>query len=229
MKFASSSTLANFIENLASDMPEYVISTFKDEINVFTISELNARANLLAKGLLYIGVGKATPVALVLAGTTNCFTFVIALAKIGAVLTPLNSDADAEMIQLVLNDQKIHTIGFYAEVFLQRFKNMIPNLTQNERGYLKTDNFPHLKNIVTFGSIKNRGIFTTRELMLLGDHIDDTEMEASIKVIAPEDLFINQVVFDENKHKKLIQFTHGEIVDHNKTFASIQNFLMNLI
>lgn len=229
MKTTTSSTLANFIENLVFDNPKEIISTFKDEINVYTIKELNDRANLLAKGLLYIGVGKATPVALVLAGTTNCLTFVIALAKIGAILTPLHKDADLKEVETILNDQKIQTIGFYADAFLQRFKSMEQNFTQNERGYLKTEKFPALKNIVTFGSIKNRGIFTTRELMLLGEHMDDIEMETSIKVIAPDDVFINQLVFDEQKQKTIIQFTHGQIIDRSETFAALQNFLMNLI
>ena len=229
MKTTTSSTLAHFIETLAFDNPNEVISTFRDEINVYTLSELNERANLLAKGLLYIGVDKGTPVALVLAGTTNCLTFVIALAKIGAVLTPLNKDADLQLIELVLNDQKIHTIGFYADSFLERFKNMVPNFTQNERGYLNTDKFPYLKNIVTFGSIKNRGIFTTRELMLLGEHMDDIDMEASIKIITSDDVFVKQVVFDEHKQKKVIPFTHGEILSQNATFSALQNFLMKLI
>lgn len=229
MKTTTSSTLANFIDTLAFDKPNQVISTFMDEINVYTIDELNKRANLLAKGLLYIGVNKGTPVALVLAGTTNCLTFVIALAKIGAILTPINKDTNILVIEQLLTNQHIHTIGFYADTFLQKFQNIVPNFTQNERGYLKTDKFPQLKNIVTFGSIKNRGIFTTRELMLLGEHMDDIEMEASVKVIKPDDIFINHALINENRIEKMVELTHADILHQNHTFSNLQNLLLNLI
>ena len=229
MKPKTPSTLANFVENLVFINPQEVISTFRDEINVYTLNELNNRANLLAKGLLYNGVTKGTPVALVLAGTTNCLTFVIALAKIGAVLVPVNKDAGLKTIQVVLKEQKIHTIGFYADAFLKKFSEIIPDYTQSERGYLKADKFPELKNIVTFGSIKNRGIFTTRELMLLGEHMDDIEMEALIQDSLPDDTFIKQVIFDENGKSTTTSITHGELLEMNKTFPSLQSFLLNLI
>lgn len=229
MKTENPITLADYIEKMVLANPNQVISTFKDEINVYNVEELNKKANLLAKGLLYNGVSKGTPVALVLSGTTNCLTFVIAISKIGAVFVPLNKDYENETIKKVLKQEKIHTIGFYADIFLKKFQSIIPNYLNNERGYLQDKNFPDLKNVVTFGSIKSRGIFTTRELMLVGEHMDDIEMDDLIKEIKITDLFIRQVTFDNKKKMITTSKTHGEIITGNFTFPALQNFLMNTI
>jgi fatty-acyl-CoA synthase len=220
-------TLAGFIEQKVFENPEEVISTFKDEINVFNIGELNKKASLLAKGLLYNNVAKNTPVALMLAGTTNCLTVVLALAKIGALLVPLNAKMKDEQIISILRDEKIHTLGFYADDFLARLNRIIPNFEENERGYLRSESYPYLRNLVTFGSIKKRGIFTTRELMLLGMHSDDTEVELMTDAISPDDTFIKHIYWD-TKNKKISQeIKHGEIVTPNFTMAAFQNLLLS--
>ncbi|MDA3818581.1 MAG: AMP-binding protein [Prolixibacteraceae bacterium] len=220
-------TLAGFIEQKVFENPEEVISTFKDEINVFNIGELNKKATLLAKGLSYNNVAKDTPVALMLAGTTNCLTVVLALAKIGALLIPLNKKMKDEQIITILRDEKIHTLGFYADDFLARLNKIIPNFEENERGYLRSDSYTNLRNLVTFGSIKKRGIFTTRELMLLGMHSDDTELELITEVISPEDTFIKYIYWDTKNKKIIREIKHGEIVTPDFTIAAFQNLLLS--
>lgn len=229
MKPSAQSTISTFIDQLAYSDPEQVISSFQDEINIYTIAELNQRANLLAKGFLYQGIGKGTPVALVVACTTNCLTFVLALAKVGAILIPLDKNLELRLIEKIISKQKVHSIGFYADPFLKTFKQLLPNLTQNERGYLHSDRFPFLKNIITLGSVKNRGIFTTRELMLVGSHIDDIEMENLIENIRPEDPFIQKISFTKKEEFKVQSITHHEVLKTCTTFPALQNYLLNLI
>lgn len=220
-------TLAGFIEQKVFENPDEIISTFKDEINVFNIGELNKKATLLAKGFLYNNVSKNTPVALMLAGTTNCLTVVLALAKISALLIPLNAKMNDDQIVSILRDEKIHTLGFYADEFLARLNKIIPNFEENERGYLRSESNPYLRNLVTFGSIKKRGIYTTRELMLLGMHSDDAEVELLIEAISPGDTFIKHVHWDSKNKKHTREITHGEMITSNFTMAALQNFLLS--
>jgi len=229
MKTPTHSTLNEFIENMAFAKPDQVISSFQDEINIFTVKELNDRTNLLAKGLLYHGVSKGTPVALIIAGTTNCLTFALALAKIGAVLIPINQRLEIRLIEKILKEQKIHTIAFYADTFLRTFQQIIPNLAHNERGYLNSKDFPQLKNIVTLGSVKNRGIFTSRELMLVGSHMDDIEMEDTLVAIQPSDLYIRKVSYGDRSKIQVEEITHEQILKDNFSFPALQNILLNSI
>ncbi|MBN2806299.1 MAG: AMP-binding protein [Prolixibacteraceae bacterium] len=229
MKPSAHSTITTFIDQLAFSNPEQVISSFQDEINIYNIGELNNRANLLAKGFLYHGIGKGTPVALIIACTTNCLTFVLALAKVGAVLVPVDKNLELRLVEKILKNEKIHSIGFYADSYLKTFRQLIPNLTQNERGYLQSAQFPMLKNVITLGSLKNRGIFTTRELMLVGSHIDDIEMENLLEKIRPEDPFVHKIIFNKKEEMKVQRITHNEILKICTTFPALQNYLLNLI
>ncbi|MFA9392447.1 MAG: AMP-binding protein [Prolixibacteraceae bacterium] len=229
MKTTTPSTIAEFIENLADTNPGQIISSFQDEINIYTVKELNNKASLLAKGLLYNGVGKNTPVGLVMAGTTSCLTFTLALAKIGALLIPINTKLEIRLIKKILQEEQIHTLAFYADAFLNTFQQIVPNLTQNERGYLHSKDLPQLKNIVTLGSVKNRGIFTTRELMLVGSHMDDIEMEDTIVAIKADDVFIHKISFGELLKMKVEAISHGQIVKEHTTFADLQNYLLRSI
>lgn len=222
-------TIANLVDKIAFETPDEIISTYRDEINIFTISELNKRATLLAKGLLYINVQKGTPVAAVLSGTTSCLTFVIALAKIGAILIPLSKEYPVRSISSILKNEEVHTLGFLSESFMNNFKKLVPDITKNERGYLNSPEFPDLKNIVTFGSLKNRGMFTTRELMLQGSHIDDLEMEALFDAVNEDDIFMKKISWDENKKYKFSPLTHKQILKTNPNLNSFQEYLLGSI
>lgn len=229
MQNTTNTTLTEFMENLAFTDPDQVISTFRDEINVYTVKELNKRANLLAKGLLYNGVSKGTPVGLVIAGTTNCLTFALAIAKIGAILIPVNQKMEIQSIGKILKEQQVQTIAFYADPFLKQFLKIVPNLSQSERGYLNSKEFPALKNIITLGSVKSRGLFTTRELMLVGSHMDDIEMEDTLVTIQPSDVLIHKVTIGKKGKMDVKKYTHEEILHDNFSFPALQNFLLNSI
>lgn len=229
MRTEKPTTLAHFFDKMIHENPKQVISTFKDEINVFTIDELNLKANLLAKGLVYIGVGKGSPVALVLSSTTNCLIFVVALSKIGAIVVPVSNDIDITKFSDILITGKINTVGFYADIFLDRFKKVVPNYLENERGYINNSSFPNLKNVVTFGSIKSRGVFTTRELMLLGEHIDDFEIEELSAKISPNDVFIRSFIYNKKNILSISDASHADILKENFSISALQNFIINAV
>lgn len=229
MKTTTTDTLAGFIEKMVENDPEQVISTFIDEINVFNVKELNEKATLLAKGLMHIGVGKGDAIALVLSCTTNCLTFVIAIAKVGAILLPINKALKPETIKKILKQGNVTSIGFYADQFLETFKLIVPDYKSNERGYISNPDLPMLKNVVTFGSIKNRGIFTTREIMLLGEHTDDFEIENIAKEVSPDDIFIKLPIENESEAFNFECKRHNEIVTEQFSFSALQNYLINTI
>jgi fatty-acyl-CoA synthase len=223
-----SNTLAEFIENLAFDKPDQVVSIFKNDINTYSIDDLNKKSTLLSKGLLYTGIEKGTPVCMALSGTYNCLAMAIALAKIGAILLPIDDKIENEKLSLILQKEKIHTLGFYAYTFFEKIKMIITDYQKNERGYLQSDKYPMLKNIVTFGSIKYRGVFTTRELMLLGMHIDDIEMETRTDIIEPTDIYIKQILIDKINSYSIKSITHNEIISEDFSLPAFQNILSNI-
>ena len=58
---------------------------------------------------------------------------------------------------------------------------MLPELKTCERGYLNSERFPYLKNVVYIGMEKYRGMYNTAELLLLGQNIEDETRIAPIR------------------------------------------------
>ena len=81
----------------------------------FTYAELNARANRIAHGLLARGVRPGDRVALLQMNGVEYIESYFALAKIGAVLVPLNWRLVADELEFILNDSGAGLLIFDAE------------------------------------------------------------------------------------------------------------------
>lgn len=57
--------------------------------------------------------------------------------------------------------------------FVQMTYTMLPELKTCERGHLKSQRFPHMRNVVYVGQEKHRGMYNTAEILLLGNNVED--------------------------------------------------------
>ena len=53
---------------------------------------------------------------------------------------------------------------------------MLPELKTCERGHLKSERFPYMKNVIYVGQEKYRGMYNTAEILLLGNNVEDKEL-----------------------------------------------------
>ena len=70
----------------------------------FTYTELNARTNQVAHGLLSLGVRKGDRVALLMMNSHEFVSSFFAVAKIGAVIVPLNWRLVADELEFIVKD-----------------------------------------------------------------------------------------------------------------------------
>ena len=70
----------------------------------FTYAELDARTNQVANGLLSLGVAKGDRVALLMMNSHEFVTTFFAIAKIGAVLVPLNWRLVPDELEFIVKD-----------------------------------------------------------------------------------------------------------------------------
>ena len=101
-----------------------------DGTDKYSYSELNDECNRLANGLLDRRVGKGDRIALL---TKNCIEFVICyfgVAKIGAVLVPLNHRCVARELEYMLSDCDAKALIFESEFgeTVARLRDLLPQL-----------------------------------------------------------------------------------------------------
>lgn len=107
-------------------------------------AEADRRSNRLAHGLARLGIGRGTPVLVML---PNCLAFVdlwLALAKLGAVEVPVNTGYRGTSLVHLINDSLATTL-VVAEELLDRIEPLAPQLCD-------------LRRIVIFGDTTERAL-----------------------------------------------------------------------
>jgi len=210
-------TFGELLEKWAIETPEHEFIIYPDRDLRFTYKEFNDRVDRLAKGLLYIGVGKGDKVGIWAKNVPDWLTFLFATAKIGAVLVTVNTNYKLAELDYLLNNADIHTLcmteGYRDSDYVQMINELVPELKTVSRGQLKTSKFPFLKNVVFIGQEKHRGMYNTSELILLGSYIDDIELESIHETINTHDVVNMQYTSGTTGFPKGVMLSHHNVLN----------------
>lgn len=168
-------TISEKLSQAAKTVPEKLIGLGIKGCENISYSNFEKRINDLAKGFLLRNITPQTKVLLFITNDRYSIESFIALTKIGASVYTVKQTENIN--QLIIN-HKIETIIMPYKAALDLFKPEI--LAKQNREYLNFEEFPKLQTIVLLDPIKLRGAFNLQELILLGKHIDDTEIEEII-------------------------------------------------
>ena len=215
-------TLGELLEKYAIEAPDREFMVYADRNLRFTYSQFNERVDQLAKGLLYIGVRPEDKVGIWANNVPDWLTFMFATAKIGAILVTINTSYKSSELEYLLQNADIHTLcmvdGFRDSDYVNMMFDLVPELKNSQRGNLKSEKFPELKNVIFIGPQKHRGMYNTSELILLGSHIDDMELELIKENIGCHDVVNMQYTSGTTGFPKGVMLTHHNIL--NNGFAA---------
>ena len=97
-------TVAALFEQVSAEFPDRVALSFRDA-NI-SYSELNRRANLLARRLLRMGVGAESLVGLCVERSPEMIVAMLAILKAGAAYVPFDATYPAERIEFMIMETK---------------------------------------------------------------------------------------------------------------------------
>ncbi|PTN07294.1 AMP-binding protein [Mangrovibacterium marinum] len=221
-------TLGGILEKYAFETPEQEFMVYPDRNLRFTYSQFNRRVDQLAKGLMYIGVGQGDKVGIWANNVPDWLTFMFATAKIGAVLVTINTNYKMAELEYLLHDADIHTlcmIGNYRDSdYVNMIFELVPELKNQPRGELRSPKFPELKNVVFIGPEKHRGMFNTAELMLLGSHLDDLELEEMKVRVNCHDVVNMQYTSGTTGFPKGVMLSHHNILNNGKATGECMRY-----
>lgn len=224
----SEETIGDFFEKQVEKDPSQDFLVYPDRDLRFTYKQFDERVNMLAKGLLSVGVKKGDHVGIWAKNVPDWLTFMFATAKIGVVLVTMNTAYKSHELEYVLkqSDMKALAIidGFRDVDYLKILYDLVPELRTHERGELKSERFPHLKQVIYVGQEKHRGMYNTNELMLLGKHTDDAEFLKVKKTLDNHDVINMQYTSGTTGFPKGVMLTHRNILNNGYYIGECQKF-----
>jgi len=169
-------TLSQLLREKTKANPQQEFMVYADRDLRFTYAQFDKRVDDLACGLYAIGVRKGDNVGIWSTNVPDWLTYMFACARLGAVAVTVNTSYKSHELEYLVKQADLTTLclcdGIKDSNYVAMIKELVPEIDEYERGCLKSKRFPCLRNVVFMGPEKFRGLYSTPELLLLGQHVD---------------------------------------------------------
>ncbi len=180
-------TLSQLLREKTQENPTQEFMVYSDRDLRFTYAQFDKRVDDMACGLYAIGVRKGDNVGIWATNVPDWLTYMFACARLGAVAVTVNTSYKLHELEYLVKQSDLTTLcltdGVKDSNYVAMIRELVPELDTYERGCLKSKRFPCLRNVVYMGPEKFRGLYSTPELLLLGQHVDINiirEIEAQV-------------------------------------------------
>lgn len=214
----SDRTLGDWLEHWAKETPDKEYIVYSDRNLRWTWKEFNQRVDDMANGLVSIGVTRESHVGIWAANVPDWLTLLYACAKIGAVYITVNTSYKQSELEYLCQNSDMDTLcivdGERDSDFIEMTYKMLPELKTCERGKLKSEKYPYMKNVIYLGPEKHRGMYNSSEILLLGQNMDNTEFKRLRSLSNCHDVVNMQYTSGTTGFPKGVMLTHHNIANN---------------
>ncbi|MRG84879.1 ATP-dependent acyl-CoA ligase [Salinibacillus xinjiangensis] len=135
------------LEQLAHESPDLKWLYYQDDI--YTLSEISIKATKAANLFLSLGVKKGDKVALLLSNSPEYIFAWFGLAKIGAVMVPINTSTKGEMLSYIINHSDA-VLAIVEDQFFMEYQSIYPTLEKVQNTIVLSDHHSTVENKPNF-------------------------------------------------------------------------------
>lgn len=214
----SDRTLGDWLEYWAEKTPDKEYIVYSDRNLRYTWREFDERVNNVAKGLIAIGVTRGSHVGIWAQNVPDWLTYLYACAKIGAIYVTVNTNYKQNELEYLVENSDMHTLlitdGTFDSDYVEMTYKMLPELKSCPRGYLKSERFPMMRNVIYLGQEKYRGMYNSAEILLLGRHASDEKLQTLRAQVNCHDVVNMQYTSGTTGFPKGVMLSHHNITNN---------------
>ena len=227
MRITRNYTLGQLLDQTIVRCGENDAVVYADRDFRLTWFEFGKEVDLVAKGLMALGVKRGEKVALWATNVPHWVVLMFATAKIGACLLPLNINYKSAEIDFALKQSETENIfiinGYRDCNYVEVLHSLIPELRNSARGELHSKTYPHLKRVFFLGGEKHRGMYSLNEVKNLAVEVSDEEYYARQETVDVHDVVNMQYTSGTTGFPKGVQLTHYNIANDGFWIGACQN------
>lgn len=157
----------------------------------WTYSETQTEIDRAARGLIALGIEPGEKVSLWMTNQPEWVHIMFALAKIGAVMVPINTRLRTTDVEYIFHQSDSTTILTMEKSGPIRYLDMVlelcPELNDQDRDGISFAGFPELKRVVSMGNQHPKGAYTWDEVQQMSDNVSQDDLKTRERQVKPED------------------------------------------
>lgn len=157
----------------------------------WSFTETQVEIDKVAHGLIALGIQPGEKVSLWMTNRPEWVHIMFALAKIGAIMVPINTrlrTADVEYIFRQSDTSTIITIEQSGPIrYLDMVLDLCPELKEQDRRELSCEAFPELKRVLSIGDQHAMGVYSWQEMLDASDEVSAATLREREAQVQPED------------------------------------------
>lgn len=221
-------TLGQILDRAIEKYPDNDAVVYVDRNYRVTYRQFGELVDRLAKGLMALGVRKGEKVAVWAPNVPYWVALQFATARVGAILLTVNTSYRTTELEYLLKQSECENIfivdGFRETDYVLTLYELVPELKTQERGYLDSPKFPHLKRAFFLGHEKHRGMYSIPELLALSVMTGDEQYKARQDELDAQDVVNMQYTSGTTGFPKGVMLTHFNLVNNGYWIGTNQLF-----
>jgi len=226
--------MSQFVKKTIGEILKETVERNKDQ-EALVFPEFDLRENygdfydkcrITAKSFMALGIKKGDHVSVWATNVPEWLYLQFGLAMIGGVLVTVNTNYKSHELEYILKQSDSTTLICIEEYkganFYEITRDVIPELDSCEKGNLKFDKLPSLKNVIYIGDRNSTpGMFNYNEIFKLADKISDEELLEREKSIDFNDVINMQYTSGTTGFPKGVMLTHYNIVNNARMVGGV--------
>ena len=221
-------TLGDLLDRVAAVFPDNDCVVCNDKPFRKTYAQFRDECNVVARGLLAIGVKPGSHVAIWATNYPEWVVLMYATAKIGATLVTVNTNYKIFEAEYLLRQSDTDTLvmmeGLKDTNYVEIINELVPELKESVPGQLDSIDLPRLKRVIYLDAPEKtpKGAIHWSDLHKLAGKVSEEERAAVQRSVSPHDVVNMQYTSGTTGFPKGVMLTHYNILNNGKSIGDNQ-------